>query len=228
MRAQFNFLTFVLFRGGDQLVIVSHVVVIIISYLLGGIPFGYLIAVTKGIDIRTEGSGNIGATNVSRVLGRKYGLIIFLLDMFKGFVAVFFVPLFASGIKYPTTADSLPVILCGLSAVLGHAFPVYLKFKGGKAVATSFGIFVWLAPIAIAISFGAWITTVLVSRYVSLGSIIGTLVLVGAIICVVDSPFGDNMYITYLSVAVAILVVIKHTSNIKRIISGTEKRVFSK
>ncbi len=208
--------------------IVSYIVGIIISYLIGGIPFGYLIAVTKGIDIRAQGSGNIGATNVSRVLGRKYGLIIFVLDMFKGFVVVFFVPLLFSGIKFPTTSGSLLVILCGFSAVLGHAFPVYLKFKGGKAVATSFGIFVWLAPIAITISFGAWITTVLVSRYVSLGSMVGTLVLVGVIIWVEDSPFGDNRYITYLSVAIAILVVTKHTSNIKRIISGTEKKVFSK
>jgi len=209
-------------------VIISYIVGIILSYLLGGIPFGYLIAITKGIDIRAEGSGNIGATNVSRVLGRKYGLIIFFLDMFKGFVAVFFVPLLFSEIKFPTMADNLLVILCGFSAVLGHAFPVYLKFRGGKAVATSFGIFVWLAPIAIAISFAAWITTVLVSRYVSLGSIIGTLALVAVIIWVVDSPFGDNSYITYLSVAVAILVIIKHTSNIKRIITGTEKKVFSK
>lgn len=208
--------------------IISYIVGIILSYLLGGIPFGYIIAITKGIDIRTQGSGNIGATNVSRVLGRKYGLIIFFLDMFKGFVAVFFVPLLFSGIKFPTTADNLLVILCGFSAVLGHAFPVYLKFRGGKAVATSFGIFIWLAPIAIAISFGAWMITVLVSRYVSLGSMVGTVALVGVIIWVVDSPFGVNSYITYLSVAVAILVVIKHTSNIKRIISGTEKKVFSK
>jgi len=208
--------------------IMSYIIGIILSYLLGGIPFGYLIAVTKGIDIRTQGSGNIGATNVSRVLGRKYGLIIFVLDMLKGFVSVFFVPLLVSDVKFPTTADNLLVVLCGFSAVLGHAFPVYLKFKGGKAVATSFGVFVWLAPIAIALSFGAWTTTVLVSRYVSLASMLGTLTLVGVIIRAADSPFGDNRYITYLSVAVAILVIVKHTSNIQRIISGTEKKVFSK
>ncbi|GAX59739.1 hypothetical protein SCALIN_C04_0227 [Candidatus Scalindua japonica] len=206
--------------------VISYIVGIVLSYLLGGIPFGYLIAVTKGIDIRTKGSGNIGATNVSRVLGRKYGLVIFFLDMFKGFVAVFFVPLLVSGMKSPTTADNLLLILCGFSAVLGHAFPVYLKFRGGKAVATSFGIFVWLAPIAIAISFGAWIITVLVSRYVSLGSMVGALALVGVTVWVVDSPSGDNSNIIYLSVAVAILIVAKHTSNIKRIVSGTEKKVF--
>ncbi len=214
--------------GGGVLVIISYIVGIVLSYLVGGIPFGYLIAITRGIDIRTEGSGNIGATNVSRVLGRKYGLMIFFLDMFKGFVAVFFVPLLSSGIKFPTTTDNLLVILCGFSAVLGHAFPVYLKFRGGKAVATSFGVFIWLTPIAIAISFGAWMVTILVTRYVSLGSMIGTLALVGVVVAVVDSPFGDNIYLTLLSAAVAILVIAKHTSNIQRIISGTEKKVFSK
>ena len=209
--------------------IVSYIFGLAISYLIGGIPFGYLIAITKGIDIRTEGSGNIGATNVSRVLGRKYGLIIFVLDMLKGFLVVFFVPALVSGmIKIPTTGDNLLVILCGFCAILGHAFPVYLRFKGGKAVATSFGVFVWLAPIAIAISFVAWIITVLVSRYVSLGSMIGTLALVGVIVLVVDSPFGDNMYLTALSAAVAILIIVKHISNIQRIIAGTEKKVFSK
>ncbi|KHE92541.1 MAG: glycerol-3-phosphate 1-O-acyltransferase PlsY [Candidatus Scalindua rubra] len=208
--------------------VLSYIIGIVLSYLLGSIPFGYLIAITKGIDIRTEGSGNIGATNVSRVLGRKYGLIIFFLDMFKAFTAVFFVPLLFSEIKYPTTADNLLVILCGFSSIIGHAFPVFLGFKGGKAVATCFGVFIWLAPIAIAISFGAWIVTVLVSRYVSLGSMIGALTLVGTIVLVVDSPFGDSRYLTLLSVAVTILIIAKHTSNIKRIISGTEKKVFSK
>ncbi len=207
---------------------IVYIFVIILSYLIGGIPFGYLIAVTKGIDIRTEGSGNIGATNVGRVLGRKYGLIIFILDMFKGFVAVFFVPLLVSGMKFPTTPDNLLVILCGLFAVLGHAFPVYLRFRGGKAVATSFGIFVWLAPRPILISFGVWIVTVMVSRYVSLGSMIGTLVVIWAIVYFEDAPFGDNVHLTFLSMAVAILVIAKHKSNIQRIISGTEKKIFSK
>ncbi len=208
--------------------IISYIVGIVLSYLLGSIPFGYLIAIAKGIDIRREGSGNIGATNVSRVLGRKYGLIIFFLDMFKAFAAVFFVPLLFSEIKFPTTADNLLVVICGFSSIIGHAFPLFLRFKGGKAVATSFGVFIWLAPVAIAISFAVWIVTVLVSRFVSLGSMIGTLTLVGVIICVVDSPFGDNIYLTLLSMAVTILVIAKHTSNIKRIISGTEKKVFSK
>lgn len=209
--------------------IVSHIVGIIISYLIGGIPFGYLIAVAKGIDIRTQGSGNIGATNVGRVLGKRYGLIIFFLDMLKGFAVVFLVPaLVSSAVKLPTTTDNLLVILCGFCAVLGHAFPVYLRFSGGKAVATSFGVFIWLAPVSIAIAFGVWLLTVIVTRYVSLGSMLGSLSLVGAIVVVADSPFGDNIYLTALSVAVAILIIIRHISNIQRIIAGTEKRIFSK
>jgi acyl phosphate:glycerol-3-phosphate acyltransferase len=210
-------------------VIISYIVGIIISYLIGGIPFGYLIAIAKGIDIRTQGSGNIGATNVGRVLGKKYGLIIFILDMLKGFIAVFFVPaLVSSAVNIPTTTDNLLVILCGFCAVSGHAFPVYLKFKGGKAVATSFGVFIWLVPISIAIAFGVWFLTVIVTRYVSLGSMICSMALVVAVVVVVDSPFGDNVYLTAMSVAVAILIIARHTSNIQRIIAGTEKKVFSK
>ena len=209
--------------------IISYIVGIIISYLIGGIPFGYLIAVIKGIDIRTEGSGNIGATNVGRVLGKKYGLIIFILDMLKGFIVVFFIPAFvSSAVNILTTTDNLLVVLCGFCAVLGHAFPVYLKFKGGKAVATSFGVFIWLVPISIGVAFGVWLLTVIVTRYVSLGSMIGSLSLVGVIVIVVDSPFGDNICLTAMSVAVAILIIARHTSNIQRIIAGTEKKVFSK
>ena len=209
--------------------IISYIVGIIISYLIGGIPFGYLIAVIKGVDIRTQGSGNIGATNVGRVLGKKYGLIIFILDMLKGFAVVLLVPAaVSSAVNISTTTGNLLAVLCGFCAVLGHAFPVYLKFKGGKAVATSFGVFIWLVPISIAIAFGVWLLTVIVTRYVSLGSMIGSLSLVGVIVIVVDSPFGDNIYLTVMSVAVAILIIVRHTSNIQRIIAGTEKKVFSK
>jgi glycerol-3-phosphate acyltransferase PlsY len=148
--------------------------------------------------------------------------------MLKGFIVVFFVPAaVSSAVNIPTATDNLLVILCGFCAVLGHAFPVYLKFKGGKAVATSFGVFIWLVPISIAIAFGVWLLTVIVTRYVSLGSMIGSVALAGAIVVVVDSPFGDNVYLTAMSVAVAILIIARHTSNIQRIIAGTEKKVFS-
>ena len=208
--------------------LISYIFGIVISYLVGSIPFGYVIAIAKGVDVRKEGSGNIGATNVGRVLGRKFGAIIFVLDLLKGFVVVLLVPIFVSDIKFPTTSDKLLVILCGLCVLLGHAFPVYLKFKGGKAVATSFGVFIWLAPIPVAIAFGVWILTVIVSRYVSLGSMAGAIALMGGVIGLGSSPFGSGKYLTALSIAVAILIIIKHISNIKRIIAGTESRVLTK
>jgi glycerol-3-phosphate acyltransferase PlsY len=208
--------------------LISYIFGIVISYLVGSIPFGYVIAIAKGVDVRKEGSGNIGATNVGRVLGRKFGAIIFVLDLLKGFVVVLLVPIFVSDIKFPTTSDKLLVILCGLCVLLGHAFPVYLKFKGGKAVATSFGVFIWLAPIPVAIAFGVWILTVIVSRYVSLGSMVGAIALMGGVIGLGSSPFGSGKYLTALSIAVAILILIKHISNIKRIIAGTESRVLTK
>jgi len=209
-------------------VIISYIFGLVISYLVGSIPFGYVIAIAKGVDVRKEGSGNIGATNVGRVLGRKFGAIIFVLDLLKGFVVVLLVPILVSDIEFPATSDNLLVILCGLCVLLGHAFPVYLKFKGGKAVATSFGVFIWLAPIPVAIAFGVWILTVIVSRYVSLGSMVGAIALMGGIIGMGSSPFGSGKYLTALSIAVAILIIIKHISNIKRIIAGTESRVLTK
>jgi len=208
--------------------LISYIFGIVISYLVGSIPFGYVIAIAKGVDVRKEGSGNIGATNVGRVLGRKFGAIIFVLDLLKGFVVVLLVPILVSDIEFPATSDKLLVILCGLCVLLGHAFPVYLKFKGGKAVATSFGVFIWLAPIPVAIAFGVWILTVIVSRYVSLGSMVGAIALMGGVIGLGSSPFGSGTYLTALSIAVAILIIIKHISNIKRIIAGSESRVLTK
>lgn len=208
--------------------LISYVFGLTISYLIGSIPFGYIIPIAKGIDIRKQGSGNIGATNVGRILGRKYGIIIFILDLLKGFIVVFIIPVLICGIKFPTTSDNLLVILCGVCAILGHVFPVYLRFKGGKAVATSLGVFIWLSPIPIAIAFGVWILTVILSRYVSLGSMIGAIVLTGGIIAFEKEPFGNGIYITILSIIVAILIILRHITNIQKIINGTETKVFSK
>lgn len=205
---------------------ISYFFGIIISYLVGSIPFGYVIAMTKGIDIRKEGSGNIGATNVGRVLGRKYGLIIFVLDLLKGFIIVFLASVLVSKTNYSTTADNLLVALCGLCVIFGHAFPIFLKFKGGKAVATSFGVFLWLSPIPIAIAFGFWVLTVVIFRYVSLGSIISAFVLIVTIIVFENKPFGEGIFITALSIIVASLITVRHTSNIQRIKAGTESKVF--
>ncbi len=208
--------------------LISYIFGLTISYLIGGIPFGYMIAFAKGIDIRTHGSGNIGASNVGRILGRKYGIMIFILDLLKGFVAVFLIPVFVSELIFPTTSDNLLVVLCGLCAIFGHVFPIYLGFKGGKAVATSFGVFLWLAPIPVAIALGVWIVIVMVFRYVSLGSMISSVVIVGCIIGFESDPFNKGVYLTTLSIVVAILIIIRHISNIQRIISGTETKILSK
>ena len=205
----------------------SYIFGLTISYLIGGIPFGYIIAIAKGIDIRKHGSGNIGASNVGRILGRKYGSIIFVLDLLKGFISVLLIPVFVSTLHFPTTSEDLLVNLCGLCAIFGHVFPVYLGFKGGKGVATSFGVFIWLAPVSLAIALAIWIATVIVFRYVSLGSIIGSLSIVGCIIVLESDPFGKGLYLTSLSVVVTFLIIMRHSTNIRRIISGTETKIGS-
>ncbi len=211
-----------------RLMLLSYIFGLTISYLIGGIPFGYVIAIAKGIDIRQYGSGNIGASNVGRTLGRKYGIIIFVLDLLKGFVAVFFIPICVSRLEFPTTSGEPLVILCGFCAILGHVFPVYLRFKGGKAVATSFGVFIWVATVPVVISLGIWIAVLLVFRQVSLGSMTGSLAIVGCIIVMENDPFGSGIYLTVLSIAVAILIIVRHSANIGRIISGTEAKVMSR
>ncbi|MDR4503390.1 MAG: glycerol-3-phosphate 1-O-acyltransferase PlsY [Candidatus Scalindua sp.] len=208
--------------------LLSYISGLTISYLIGGIPFGYFIAITKGIDIRQHGSGNIGASNVGRILGRKYGIIIFILDLLKGFVSVSVIPIWVSKLQFPTNSGDLLVILCGLCAILGHVFPVYLRFKGGKGVATSFGVFIWLVPVSAIISFSIWIVIVLIFRYVSLGSMIASLAITGSIIVLENDPFGTGIYLTVLSAAVAMLIIMRHWVNIQRIISGTESKIMSK
>ncbi len=208
--------------------LLSYIFGLTLSYLIGGVPFGYIIAIAKGIDIRQHGSGNIGASNVGRTLGRKYGIIIFVLDLLKGFVSVCFIPVCVSKLQFPTSSGELLVILCGLCSILGHVFPVYLRFKGGKAVATSFGVFIWLAPLSVVISLAIWIVIVLLFRYVSLGSMIGSIAIVGCVIMRENDPFGSGKYLTILSSVVAILIIWRHRTNIQRIISGKESKIFSK
>ncbi|HHT9153312.1 MAG TPA: glycerol-3-phosphate acyltransferase, partial [Candidatus Hypogeohydataceae bacterium YC40] len=121
------------------------------SYLVGSIPFAYLVARwAVGIDITQYGSGNVGATNVARAVGWRYGSLVFLMDMLKGLVPVYLASRYVGVTVHPLA------ILCGLGAILGHVFPVYLRFQGGKAAATSFGVFIWLAPKALLIAFVTW------------------------------------------------------------------------
>lgn len=211
-------------RKGFCLVLVQDIFGPVISYFIGSIPFGFLIVkVVKGIDIRQVGSGNPGATNVTRVLGKPYGILVFILDMLKGFIPVFIFDHYFTGHEH-----SLSLIFCGVSVICGHAFPVFLGFKGGKAVATGSGVFLWLAPVSLMISVAVWLLAVTVSRYISLGSILSSIVLVICVLVLEKDPFGQGLPLTLFSVFISILLITRHKSNIKRLLNGTESKIGKK
>lgn len=182
------------------------------AYLLGAIPFGVVVAkVLGGRDPRTVGSGNIGATNVSRALGKKAGVATLLLDAAKGFAPVFAAAALFKGGQVPA--------LVGLAAFLGHLFPVYLRFKGGKGVATAAGVFLACAPWGLALSALAFGLIVWRTRWVSLGSMVSA-----ALLPVFSVLLGYPPEYAWLGAAVAVLTIIKHCENIKRLIAGNENR----
>ncbi len=182
------------------------------AYLFGALPFGLFVARMHGIDIRHHGSGNIGATNVFRVVGKGWGIFTFVLDALKGFIPAFLFPKLAG-------VEAEWGVLFGAAAILGHSFPVYLRFKGGKGVATSAGMLLGVAPLAVGIGFLCWVVCMVVSRYVSLSSIMAALA-VGASIWFMDKPPVVRVVLT----ALAVLVVWLHRANIKRLLNGTESR----
>jgi glycerol-3-phosphate acyltransferase PlsY len=194
------------------------------SYLLGSVPFGYLAGRLKGIDIRQAGSGNVGATNVVRVLGKEYGYPVFALDFLKGFVAVTISMLIAPGSPPEWHSPEIFGILSAMSSVLGHSYPVWLKFKGGKGVATSAGALLGLAPLATLIGVVIWTIVFWLTRYVSLASITAAVVL--PIIILLVSPHDENnaMPLVYSSACVAAVIIWRHRSNLSRLIRGTEPR----
>ena len=200
------------------------VVVLIGSYLLGSIPFGYLAGRLGGIDIRKGGSGNIGATNVVRLLGKKYGYPVFILDFLKGFGAVKISMLMAPGRPPEWNSPEIFGILAAMSSVLGHLYPPWLKFKGGKGVATSAGALLALAPMATLIAVAIWMIVFLLTRYVSLASVIAAVVLPVVILLVKSGDRNTERPLVYSSACVAAVVIWRHRSNLSRVIRGTEPR----
>ena len=190
------------------------------AYVLGSIPFGKLIARRAGgFDITQRGSGNIGATNVTRELGFKWGLLTLALDMLKGFVPVFFFAYFSST-SIPGYESHLAVI--GLSALLGHQFSVFQRFRGGKGVATALGVYLGLSVFTLLsclIGFLVFVLTVYKWNFVSLGSMVSAFVIPFLLI-----SFGESHVIVYLSVIITVLICIKHRDNISRLIKGEEKK----
>jgi len=193
------------------------------AYLYGAVPFGFLLARwARGVDIRTVGSGNIGATNAARVLGFRFFPLIFLLDMSKGFLPA----LLAARLAPRGGYDPHPAVLVtGLAAVLGHVFPVYLRFRGGKAVATGTGLFMVLAPGAVAVAAAVWGAFFLGWRYVSLASMAaaGTLPLAYALTH--DDPWRGGLPGTVFAAGAAAFIICLHRRNIRRLLAGTEPRI---
>ena len=190
----------------------DKIVLSIVAYLFGAIPFGLLVAKSRGVDIRQHGSGNIGATNVFRVIGKGWGIFTFALDALKGFIPAFL---------FPRLVGLEPVwgVLFGFVAILGHSFPLYLRFKGGKGVATSAGMLLGVAPFAVGIGFACWVLCMVLSRTVSLSSIVAA-VAVACTVWIQDKGLVVNIALTVL----AALVIWLHRANIKRLLNGTENR----
>ncbi|MGB8354701.1 MAG: glycerol-3-phosphate 1-O-acyltransferase PlsY [Chthoniobacteraceae bacterium] len=204
----------------------SILIILLAGYLLGSIPVGFLLARAKGIDIRQHGSGNIGATNVFRTLGKGYGIFVFVCDTLKGVFAVIlgeqiYIHLHGIGAGAPIN-PVLAGILGGVAGILGHNFPVWLKFKGGKGVATSLGVVIGLVPLAAVISFAIWAIVLLTSRYVSLASIIAAIA-VPVIVAFTASPAEKTPLLVFTCLA-ALLIVLRHKANIQRLLNGTENR----
>ena len=195
-----------------SLAVIRVLVFLLLAYLLGSVPVGLVLSRLKGRDPRTVGSGNIGATNVMRAAGKTLGIITLLGDAFKGFLPVLLAvhyglpPMLAAGI--------------GFAAFVGHLFPIYLKFKGGKGVATALGVFLALSPLAILIDFVLFLAVFLGWGYVSLGSLVGV-----ACMPLILLLLGTPLEYVALSGAIGILTFWKHKENIKRLRAGTESRL---
>lgn len=210
---------------------IAYFVVALAAYLLGSIPTGYLAGRAQGVDIRTVGSGNIGATNVFRFLGKPAGIFVLLMDALKGFGAVVLVVNF-----YPELHDLAPGvfgrdgqpdaamrewlgIVAGIAAILGHNYTCWLKFKGGKGIATSAGVYLALASMAVGFALVTWIIAFLITRYVSVASIAAAVALPVAVWLTSHSlPLG------IVTTALGGLAICKHRTNIQRLLAGTEHR----
>ena len=200
----------------------------IFSYLLGSFPSGYLAGRIAGIDIRKAGSGNIGATNVLRVLGKKHGYTVFFFDAIKGLIAVevaFAAAKFAHTSRHG--ADSLG-ILAAVLCVFGHTFPVWLKFQGGKGVATSAGVMFGLAPLPTLVSVAVWFVVFELTRYVSVASVTAAFALPITIGILLKLHVTQGVVIFYSASLLAVIVCWRHRSNFARLVKGTEQRFIRK
>jgi len=186
--------------------------VVALAYLVGSVPFAFLLSRRRGIDLRQVGSGNVGATNVLRTSGVRTAVVAMVLDVIKGVIAVVMAQRLTGGIGTPMAA--------GLASVIGHIYPVWLRFRGGKGVATAAGVFAVLTPMALGIAGAAFVIAVWITRYLSVGSVIAAVTL--AIVAIVTDAPG---VIEIGSGIAALVIVQRHRANLARVVAGTERRV---
>jgi acyl phosphate:glycerol-3-phosphate acyltransferase len=204
--------------------VLATAAVAVLGYLIGAIPFGYLVARARGVDIFQHGSGNIGATNVGRVLGWRFGILAFVLDLAKGALPTL------AGLGLATAWDIEPRVLlavaAGLAAFAGHLFPIYLRFRGGKGVATGAGIVLVLLPLPALLALLTWVLIVAVFRYVSLASLTAAVMLLAVFLATTPlPPAGDQVILGLFCLIAFTLVFVKHRSNLLRLLHGTENRL---
>ncbi len=203
---------------------VCFVTIGLIAYCIGSFPTGYLAGRMRGIDIRKVGSGNVGATNVTRVLGKPVGYPVFLVDFCKGLVAVLLAQVIARRCGLNSMATDLSAALAGIFSVVGHSYPVWLGFKGGKGVATSLGVIFGISWIAALVMCAVWIVMFKITRYVSVASIAAAIALPLAIATLYFLGILQSPVLVYFSLCLAAIVVIRHRSNLSRLFDGTEPR----
>jgi glycerol-3-phosphate acyltransferase PlsY len=194
------------------------------SYLIGSIPAGYIAGRIAGIDIRTVGSGNIGATNVTRFLGKRYGYPVFIVDFLKGFAAVGMSIMIAKRAQPVLIPSELFGVVGAVACVLGHSFPVWLGFKGGKGVAASAGALFGLMPFVALIAVAVWLIIFYLTRYVSVASMTAALAVPITIVSMMLLGQTGETALLYFSICLAAVVIVRHRSNLLRLVRGTEPR----
>jgi len=216
--------------------VLAYILTALAAYLLGSIPTGFLVAKAKGIDIRSVGSGNIGATNAMRVLGKPAGIFVLLMDAGKGYCACWMGIFICANFSPETVIHSFAdlsvmlgqwencAIIAGIFAVLGHNYTCWLKFKGGKGIATTAGVYLALAPWTLLIALVVFILAVALTKYMSIGSIAGAIALPAA----VWTMTPHNLFLGIVTTALGVMAIYKHKSNLQRLMAGTENRLGQK
>jgi glycerol-3-phosphate acyltransferase PlsY len=188
-----------------------EILLILLGYLLGSVPVGFILGLRSGIDVRETGSGNVGATNVARVVGKRQGILTLIADTAKGFLPVI--------LAMQLGASLAATVLVGAAAFLGHLYPIFLKFKGGKGVATALGVFLAVAPMATLVLVALFAVTVLASRIVSLSSI-----LTAVAAPIIFWLFSYPPLVVGMAAFIALAITCRHRSNIRRMMNGSEPR----